>query len=278
MMEHNICHFIPYDTHDETIHTLYFVYEQNFDALQRNQTLAFFKLCIVVSGKGTLTIYEKTYPLQKGDLFFIFPSVRHTICSVSGENDSERLKCIYISYIGIRANQIMTRFQITAASPVYSGHSDLIEFWENSIHLVRKNNLDIISESVLLYTLSVIGADKTETNEILDSNLLHNIKKYIDENFYDHNLSLNGICSFYHYNPKYISTMFKKVFHIGLNEYINTIRIHEACVLINDNMTSVKDIAMKCGYRDQYYFSRVFKSHIGMPPRQYILEHKSQRS
>lgn len=273
-MDQNICRFIPYNHQDENIHTLYFVYEQNFNALPQNQMLAFYKLCLVVSGEGTFTMHGKSYDLHPGDLFFIFPSVTHNIHSNADEGDPHRLKCIYVSFIGIRANQIMSRFHITSISPVYSGHSDLIPFWENAIRIAGKNNLDLISESVLLYTLSVIGATTEESEEMQSSNLIQNIKKYVDEHFSDQDLSLNSICAHYNYNPKYISTLFKKYFKVGINEYVNTIRIQEACTLIDDNMTSVKDIAARCGFRDQYYFSRVFKIRLGISPSQYIQNYK----
>lgn len=277
-MEQNICRFIPYSHHDETIHTLYFVYEQNFNALPQNQILAFYKLCLVTSGEGVFTMHGKNYDLRPGDLFFIFPSATHSIRSGADENDPNRLQCIYISFIGIRSNQIMSRFHITSTAPVYSGHSELIPFWENAIRIAGKNNQDLISESVLLFTLSVIGAATEAGEEMQSSNLIQSIKKYVDENFSDQDLSLNSICAHYNYNPKYISTLFKKYFKVGINEYVNTIRIQEACTLINDNMTSVKDIAAKCGFRDQYYFSRVFKSRLGISPSQYIQNQKENEN
>ena len=232
--------------------------------------LAFYKLCLVISGEGIFTVHGKSYALHPGDLFLIFPSVTHNIHSNADEGDPHRLKCIYVSFIGIRANQIMSRFHITSTSPVYSGHSDLIPFWENAIRIAGKNNLDLISESVLLYTLSIIGAAEEEGAEIQSSNLIQSIKKYVDENFSDQELSLSSICVHYNYNPKYISTLFKKYFKVGINEYVNTIRIQEACILMNDKMTSVKDIAARCGFRDQYYFSRVFKNRVGISPSQFI--------
>ena len=272
--EKNICHLIPYDRHEETIRTLYFVYEKNFDILPQNLTLAFHKMYIVTAGKGTLKLYETSYPLRKGDIFFVFPSVPH---SIRTEEAPECLQCIYISFVGIRANQLLTRYHISAASPVYSGYTELIGFWESALSFAQKNNLDVLSESVLLYTFSVLGLREKEEKESGNSNLLQDIKRYIDENYSDQTLSLNTVCTFYHYNPKYISNMFKKYFRVGFNEYLNALRIHEACRLIRDNHTSVKDIAAKCGFRDQYYFSRVFKEHKGMSPRQYITEYQTSK-
>lgn len=273
-MTDNICKFVPYDHHDETIHTLYFVYEQNFDALPPVQMVSFYKLCIVVSGKGVYTIHEKEHLLKEGDIFFVFPSVSHSIRSENPENEDERLQCIYVSYLGIRANQIMEKIKVSVSSPVYSGFSDLIPFWKEAILHAKKGSLDLISESVLLYTLSFLCNDDSDKEDTKGSNISQRIKKYIDENFADPDLSLDAICEHLHYNRKYISSVFKKHFKVGINEYLNSVRIHEACVLIDDKMTSVKNIAAKCGYSDQYYFSRVFKKHHGVSPREYIIGKK----
>lgn len=273
-MGENICRFIPYSRHDETIHTLYFVYEQDFSAIEKEQILAFYKLGIVTSGSGSLTMHGKQYPLTRGDVFFIYPSVPHHIHSDAGSGEDGRLCCIYVSYVGVRANQILSRYHITAAHPVYTGMQELIPFWERAIQLSCKANADILSESVLLYTLSFLGAAENEAAEIPDSDLIHSIKNYIDEHFSDPDLSLTSICTHYSYNPKYISSLFKKHFRVGMNAYLNAIRIQEACTLMQENVTSVQDIAAKCGFRDPYYFSRVFKARLGISPSMYIENQK----
>ena len=57
---------------------------------------------------------------------------------------------------------------------------------------------------------------------------------------------------------------------IGIIEYINTIRIQTACTMMEQNFTSVSDIANKCGYADPQYFSRIFKQRVGVSPLAYI--------
>lgn len=43
---------------------------------------------------------------------------------------------------------------------------------------------------------------------------------------------------------------------------------------MQENVTSVQDIAAKCGFRDPYYFSRVFKARLGISPSMYIENQK----
>ena len=40
--------------------------------------------------------------------------------------------------------------------------------------------------------------------------------------------------------------------------------------MIKQEFTSVNDIALRCGYSDAQYFSKIFKARMGVTPTQYI--------
>ena len=87
-------------------------------------------------------------------------------------------------------------------------------------------------------------------------------------------LSLELLSRQFGYSEKYISYGFKKQFHIGLNAYLNAQRINFAVRLMERNHSYVKEIAERCGFRDQMYFSRLFKKTVGMSPLAYIRQCK----
>lgn len=68
-------------------------------------------------------------------------------------------------------------------------------------------------------------------------------------------------------------TTFRNIFrkHTGEspNEYLISLRITEACRLLTQTRMSVSEIAGEVGYSDPYYFSRLFKKKMGMPPLKY---------
>lgn len=53
------------------------------------------------------------------------------------------------------------------------------------------------------------------------------------------------------------------------NNYLISARVSRAMELLLNPFTSVKDIALSLGFRDQYYFSRLFKSRNGISPEHY---------
>ena len=73
-------------------------------------------------------------------------------------------------------------------------------------------------------------------------------------------------------------TAFRSAFrqHTGVspNEYIIGQRISAACQLLSQTDKSVSAIAADVGYPDQYYFSRLFRKKMGMPPLKYRASQK----
>lgn len=263
-MEQNICHFIPYRNDNHSLHTINFVLETKSRPYTRLKSESVYKVYYVCSGKGYLHTLGKISPLKAGDLFFTFPANAFAIES-SGD-----LVYMYISFVGLRGNMILEKLGINANNCLFHQTEELREFWEKGISTTSKA-IELISESILLYTFSFL------TNRLLpdsDSRKQHHgmdlIKKYLDDHFTDHNFSLETMSDALSYNKKYLSHVFKKHFGIGIIDYINTVRIQNACTMMEQGFTSVNTIADQCGYSDAQYFSKIFKSKIGLSPTQYI--------
>ncbi len=52
-------------------------------------------------------------------------------------------------------------------------------------------------------------------------------------------------------------------------DYLNLTRIRESKKFLADEKLSIGDIAVKLGFNDQSYFTKVFKKHEGMTPGKY---------
>ena len=57
---------------------------------------------------------------------------------------------------------------------------------------------------------------------------------------------------------------------MGIAKYLNTIRIQQACMLMEQGVTSIRDLALSCGFKDPLYFSKVFKGKMKVSPKSYI--------
>jgi AraC-like DNA-binding protein len=64
-------------------------------------------------------------------------------------------------------------------------------------------------------------------------------------------------------------TLFKSATGYAPLEFHTHLRMEYACKLLVDDTRTIRQIAESLGYLDRFYFSRVFKSVIGMAPRNY---------
>ena len=98
--------------------------------------------------------------------------------------------------------------------------------------------------------------------------LVFQIKKLLVSNL-GRRLTLAEIGRQTFFSPVYCDTVFKKETGFSIIEYFNKLKIEEAKKLIVERADSLTEIALKLGFEDYNYFSRLFKKHTGYSPKQY---------
>ena len=93
-------------------------------------------------------------------------------------------------------------------------------------------------------------------------------RAYISEHYMD-NLSLSSVAEELGISGGYLSTLFTQNFDCGFVDYLNQIRIDRACVYLEQTYLKTYEIAYKVGFKDEKYFSKVFKKLTGVSPREY---------
>ena len=92
--------------------------------------------------------------------------------------------------------------------------------------------------------------------------------EYISGHF-DEKHTLDSLSKQFNISPNYICNLFSKHYDSTLTIFLTSIRMREASKLLKETDTPLKDIAVRCGYQDYFYFSRMFKSYFGIPPTEY---------
>jgi len=100
------------------------------------------------------------------------------------------------------------------------------------------------------------------------SSIARQARSYIEEQFHDPELSVEGVAGHVFINASYLRAVFKKAFGMTVGEYIIHIRMTRAKELIGGNMR-LSDIAEKVGFTDPGYFSKSFRKFFGMSPSEY---------
>ena len=70
-------------------------------------------------------------------------------------------------------------------------------------------------------------------------------------------------------SPSKLKRLFKQIFGNSIFSYYQEFRMKEAARLLKEKKFSVSDVGYQLGFTNLSHFSRVFKEHIGMNPKQY---------
>ena len=108
--------------------------------------------------------------------------------------------------------------------------------------------------------------------EVSDMRLGSKLMLYINEN-YKNNISLFSVAQTLGYNPSYISRYFKETFNIGINQYINIMRLKNAVLLMRDGKNSITYYAIESGFNSMSTFYRAFFDEFECTPKQYFEIH-----
>ena len=259
----NVCKFIP-DVNSSELKTVNFIFETDPE-VQHNPSNLSGNRILLAKTDGVFIFDGKTVEIRSGDVCFAFSGE-----TFSAEGDG--LQYYYIQFKGGRSDDLYKRFGISALNRVFTGFEGLLPFWQENIARATDQNIDLVSESVLLYTFSRLTAVREPTEDVA-----YILTKYAEENFSDSGLSLNSAAEELGYNAKYLSTCFKQKMNIGFSEYVKTLRINNAVFLMEHGVESVKNVAFLSGFQDPLYFSKVFRETVGMPPSEYVKNRPDQK-
>lgn len=258
MENRNVCKFVsPSAIKDFTV--VNFILESDPTAMQKNSLMQHNRAILVVAGSGTFTVDKNNYDVTVGDLFFVFAG-EHMSATSLGE-----FEYMYISFSGEKSGELFSRFGISPLYRLISGSENLIPFWKENLISANALTVDLTAECVILYTFSKLHTEAHRTEKISDK-----IMKITKELFSSPTLSIVEIAERLSYNPKYLSHVFKEETKMSYTEYLQITRINYAIMLFENGIDSIKNVSLLSGFNDPFYFSVVFKKHIGTSPKEYI--------
>lgn len=119
--------------------------------------------------------------------------------------------------------------------------------------------------AILLFSVRKSGEQKRAAG------VIDKVCSYIEENITE-DLSLVRLAGVIHFNPSYLSRLFKQERGINLSEYIEEIRIRQAKALLKREELKVAEVGSLIGYVTPQSFTRFFKKWTGITPQEYRID------
>lgn len=129
--------------------------------------------------------------------------------------------------------------------------------------------------SLLSSTLDLLNADIETASKT--TSLFEAIRQYIDTHFRE-DVTRDFLAKMFYISPNYLSHLFQREGKIGLNEYLNQIRLEYAKSLLKNYNLNVKEIAHASGFKDSNYFCRIFRKKTERSPTEYRRQYHSKLS
>ncbi|MBQ4119360.1 MAG: helix-turn-helix transcriptional regulator [Clostridia bacterium] len=97
---------------------------------------------------------------------------------------------------------------------------------------------------------------------------LQSVLNYCTKNF-SNDLTLDILAEDLHISKFHISHLLNQKLGISFSAYLNNIRVHKACSLLNNSQNKISDISEEVGFGSIRSFNRAFKSVMNMTPIEY---------
>ncbi|MBH0230694.1 AraC family transcriptional regulator [Halobacillus yeomjeoni] len=131
-----------------------------------------------------------------------------------------------------------------------------------------KEHIDEIQELENNIILTLMERCGSSRNDTYYSPHVERAQRYILNNLTEE-LTLKDIAADLNVHPNYLSGIFTKETGISISQFINEQRVNEAKELLSITDYSLMEISILLGYNSQSYFTRVFKKHTGIGPKEF---------
>ncbi len=228
------------------------------------------ELVYIESGEVVAFQDSDTYTLSAGDMMIIFPNRVHSF-----EDISERIKY----HLLIVSPELIPEFSEqfcgdVPISPIIR-HADKNSRLVSLIRILSESDSfptkykDMVRKGYLLsFFGEALGMLSLSGYKSDDSIAMREILKYCSQNF-TNDLSLSLLEEELHLSKYYISHLFSNRLGIRFNDYINSLRISEACKYLRSSNASVTEISTASGFGTLRTFNRAFMKRMGMSPSEY---------
>jgi AraC-like DNA-binding protein len=277
-------HYLPYSEEDEKHgmvcttagcikvepNTIYPPHKNEHPVLFRQvaegRTLPEFQLVYITEGEGIFSIEDRTYKVIPGSMLLILPGIWHTYKPVYEIGWHEY-------WVGFKGDFFSNMIRQNLLS---RGHLFFDLGLRDNIILTFNNIFDEVRTQRPLYQLKACAGILSLITEMLTherrkeqpnyyQKIVEKAKYLMESNVYG-NINLSNISEQIGISTSRLNDIFKTYTSMTPYQFYIHIKIHKAEGLLEQENISVKEVALKMGFEDQYYFSRLFKNKTGIAP------------
>lgn len=247
-----------------------------------------FELVYILESHGKRIIGNAVESFESGDMVFLGDDIPHVWLNdeifYKGIN-SLKAKAIVIyfsrdlfgdSFYELPEAQDVKKFFSQAIKGVsITGQTNAL-ISKKMEKLLKKKGFEVVMGLIeILFLLSkskdlryINDNSYISTNDDNKNDRLAEVFQYVKSN-YKEEISLDEIAKIANLTPTSFCRMFKSKTKKPFVEYLNEIRVSNACKYLIETDLGISEIAYECGYKTASNFNKLFKKLIGTTPKEY---------
>ena len=228
-----------------------------------NQTLH-----IVLSGKGTYQIEDKTFYPKEGDIFYTPANVSLRYFA----DPEDPWEYVWFSMTGDNLAKYVYLLNLDKDSPCRS-LNDLSNVKDILSNAFRKTALDP-TQKVFHFAsafMEIIACEGKCITSHTDQKLTYvqTVKDLINKNYASPDFTIDALCSMMHLSHSYVCRIFSNIEDCTVASYMESVRLAHAADLLANTNHNVSRIAAMVGYNDPLHFMKRFKLKYGITALNY---------
>lgn len=217
----------------------------------------FAALSIRLKGDSEITEGGKTERMKTGDILYMPAGVTYRLnCS------DERIMVVHFE-ADASAAEHMHLFRLADISRVRSMFSELL-----SVFAGRREGYYFKALSIFYGIIGELCRDESPARTELFERIRPAVE-YMNSSYTDPNLTVEELSKRAFMSDTYFRRLFRELYGRNPLEYLNSLRLSHARVLLLEAASGVGEVAAASGFSDVKYFSTFFKSKLGVTPSEY---------
>jgi AraC family transcriptional regulator, arabinose operon regulatory protein len=225
-------------------------------------------LIACTSGSGSCTLGDRDWKLGPGDLLFLPPRERH----VYRASPASPWTIFWIHFRGLRADDYLGHLGISPARPVISVTEPavMIEAFEDTFRHARHGFGEAAMIGLATAFARMLGLAKVHlrapgSRSNHGENRLLKVLSAMREDL-RHPWTLDELARAAHLSIPHFTELCRRQTGMPPLGLLIRLRLQRAMDLLQQGNHNVAEAALAVGYDDPFYFSRLFRKHMGMPP------------
>ena len=240
-----------------------------FRSVSTGRVLSEYQIVYVTKGFGVFASDTHEYRVGPGCFFLIFPGKFHRY-NPDPETGWDEW---WLGFRGPLADMLCAEKVISEDKPFFEIgiESTFLGIFDQIFRTVKKQEpLYQAQAGALIFQLlsEIVGHTQRIGLSGHSSNLVEQAKHSMNEKVFD-TFDLSEFCKESGVSLSHLGVTFKAYTGMSPYQYFITIKLNKAKEFLQTKEFSIKEIAFKLGFQDQYYFSRLFKKKTGISPSHY---------